>query len=227
MTCAYAYAQGKTLISWFSENPAVQRSSDGLPPYCSQDGCKFSHGPANALHTDWCQGIHQNLYPFVLDDLKWGHWHCAIMSTRCTFQMGWATLWMRCPIPGEEWWEDNQLILWAAPPQFVWVHKQWQGIHECSREASGATEILGDWGGRDFHQCHPEHWRWATVLRQDLNRNKNHVKISSWNIFWKLMTATDHLGTNWGTFGDRLVTSWWQLRDHLTTTWWSLGDHLA
>ena len=69
------------------------------------------------------------------------------------FQTGWVTLWMRFLIPGEQWWEDNH------------KHSYSQGIHECSREASRATEISGDRGGRDLHQRHTEHWRWAAFLK--------------------------------------------------------------
>ena len=53
-----------------------------------------------------------------------------------------------------------------------------KGIYECSREASGATEILGDRGGRDFHQRHPKQWWWVTVFKQDLKRRKPSWKRS-------------------------------------------------
>ena len=63
-----------------SENSAVQRPSDGLPPYCSQDRCQLSYGTAHALHTDWCQGfyIHHSVHAVVpasnVDVLVMRHW---------------------------------------------------------------------------------------------------------------------------------------------------------
>ena len=57
-------------------------------------------------------------------------------------------------------------FFWSLPKRFL--NPYWQGVHECSREESGAVEIFGDWGSWDIHQCYPEHWRWATVVEQDL-----------------------------------------------------------
>ena len=49
--------------SW-PANSALQWSSNGISPYCSQDWRKFSNGPTHALHTDWCQGIHEWFYTY-------------------------------------------------------------------------------------------------------------------------------------------------------------------